>query len=208
MSKDNKENRKTKVLGFYGHARDKPYGCFSNFHEQAPYTFRLPASVQAEGLPVDVECRFAEKAIMACKAALFGDAEMFQAIAEAPTPAKAKALGRAVRGFEEEAWARVLPEVAREVVLQKMRADPDAAAELTERTGNHIIAEAAPNDTVWGIGLATDDPRVQTPAEWRGRNVLGTALMEVRKILREEQQTSGPEVLEVKPGKKKRWGSL
>ena len=34
-----------------------------------------------------------------------------------------------------------------QVVLQKMRADPAAAAELL-RTGDCLIAEAAPNDTV------------------------------------------------------------
>ena len=50
------------------------------------YTFCLPECVQGEGIPAEVECRFSEKAIMACKAALFRDAEMFEAAGERAKP--------------------------------------------------------------------------------------------------------------------------
>jgi predicted NAD-dependent protein-ADP-ribosyltransferase YbiA (DUF1768 family) len=35
-------------------------------------------------------------------------------------------------------------------------------------------------DSVWGIGLATDEPSIENPLQWRGENLLGYALMEVR----------------------------
>ncbi|RYF96968.1 MAG: DUF1768 domain-containing protein, partial [Chitinophagaceae bacterium] len=42
------------------------------------------------------------------------------------------------------------------------------------------IAEASPIDTIWGIGLAADDPGIENPSNWKGENLLGYALMEVR----------------------------
>ena len=52
-----------------------------------------------------------------------------------------------------------------------------------------LIAEVAPpsvtnptkSDRIWGIGfgLDSDNPHVQDPATWVGRNILGYALMQV-----------------------------
>jgi ribA/ribD-fused uncharacterized protein len=43
-----------------------------------------------------------------------------------------------------------------------------------------VLVEASPVDRIWGIGLAGDDPRAEHPDQWRGLNLLGFALMEVR----------------------------
>lgn len=43
-----------------------------------------------------------------------------------------------------------------------------------------VLVEASPVDRVWGIGLAKDDKRATTPSRWRGLDLLGFALMEVR----------------------------
>ncbi len=50
-------------------------------------------------------------------------------------------------------------------------------------TGNTIIVEAAPRDQIWGIGLGEHNERARVPKEWRGRNMLGFALVEVRNRL-------------------------
>jgi hypothetical protein len=47
-----------------------------------------------------------------------------------------------------------------------------------------LQAEASPSDTVFGIGLAPSDPLAQDPAQWRGENLLGRALAQVRDELR------------------------
>ena len=47
----------------------------------------------------------AEHFMMAAKALLFGDVETAGRIREAPHPEAAKALGREVRGFDEQLWA-------------------------------------------------------------------------------------------------------
>jgi len=49
-----------------------------------------------------------------------------------------------------------------------------------------VLAEAAPRDTLWGIGLSENNPKAHDPSQWRGKNVLGNMLMYLREELREE----------------------
>ena len=50
------------------------------------------------------------------------------------------------------------------------------------KTGSKTIVEAASNDRVWGIGISVK--QAQRGAKWRGENLLGEALMQVRDELR------------------------
>jgi len=43
-------------------------------------------------------------------------------------------------------------------------------------------------DTIWGIGLGKDNEKAQNIAMWRGKNLLGFALMEVRDEIRKVYQ--------------------
>ena len=80
--------------------------------------------------------------------------------------------------------------VAREVCYQKFAKCP-GLAELLLATGGRLMVEAARNDRVWGIGLDRGRPEVATPAQWRGSNVLGWALMQARARLRAEAEARG-----------------
>jgi ribA/ribD-fused uncharacterized protein len=42
------------------------------------------------------------------------------------------------------------------------------------------LVEACRFDKIWGIGLAATDPRAQDSAQWRGQNLLGQLLTELR----------------------------
>jgi ribA/ribD-fused uncharacterized protein len=55
-------------------------------------------------------------------------------------------------------------------------------------TGDRVLVEASPRDTIWGIGLAAGDERAAGPDRWRGLNLLGFALMEVRQRLHAEHR--------------------
>jgi len=172
------------VLGFYSDREGHPFREFSNFFRQRrAFDFRVPAFAQRDGFPPVVSCDFSEKAIMATKASLMQDLEAFRAIDAATNPKSCKKLGRRVRNFDEALWVAHLEEVAFEIVRQKFESDRELR-ELLLSTGDRILAEAAPYDCVWGIGLPLGDARVLDPSGWRGRNVLGHALMRARGHLR------------------------
>jgi ribA/ribD-fused uncharacterized protein len=124
----------------------------------------------------------AEHWMMAGKARLFGDQESVPAILAARTPAEAKKLGRLVRGFDEERWQAACFELVAAGSTAKFGQDP-ALRDYLLGTGGRVLVEASPLDRVWGIGLAADDERAAEPARWRGRNLLGFALMEARSRL-------------------------
>ena len=58
-----------------------------------------------------------------------------------------------------------------------------ALRKALKATGNAILAEAAASDSVWGIGLSIKDERRFDMRNWRGRNLLGYALILVRSKL-------------------------
>ncbi len=167
-----------RFLFFWGHrpAQDGRItkSCFSQWYE-------APFEVDGVAYPS------AEHYMMAQKAALFGDAATRHRILAATTPAAAKALGRQVAGFEEATWTRERMRIVVEANLGKFGQDARLSAFLLE-TGDQVLVEASPVDAVWGIGLAAEDPDAGHPARWRGLNLLGFALMEVRELLARGQR--------------------
>jgi ribA/ribD-fused uncharacterized protein len=118
----------------------------------------------------------AEHFMMAGKARLFGDDDALRVILAARTPAEAKAAGRAVRNFDDEAWDAARFEVVVRGNIAKFGQHPALRAHLLA-TGDRVLVEASPRDRVWGIGMGASNPDARIPARWRGRNLLGFALM-------------------------------
>ena len=127
----------------------------------------------------------AEQYMMWEKALLFGDAGTAEQIRRARHPGDAKRLGRQVRGFDERAWARRRYGIVVEGNLAKFGQNPALAAFLLGTSGK-VLVEAAPGDRIWGIGLTAADEDATHPERWRGLNLLGFALMEVRHRLAAE----------------------
>jgi len=109
--------------------------------------------------------------------------EMYDEILNSSSPARAKKLGRGIFPWDQELWDRIVCTVAKTVVLSKFASD-DELRRILLSTGDQLIAEAAKNDRIWGIGLDMKQPEVVVPSQWRGANVLGWALMEARAALR------------------------
>ncbi|MES2705633.1 MAG: NADAR family protein [Verrucomicrobiota bacterium] len=127
----------------------------------------------------------AEHYMMAGKARLFDDPEALEKVLAAKTPALAKKLGRTVTGFDEERWLRARWEIVVQGNLLKF-SQHEALKTFLLHTGDRVLVEASPFDPIWGIGMAATDARARNPAEWKGLNLLGFALMEVREKLQAE----------------------
>ena len=128
----------------------------------------------------------AEHFMMAKKAQLFRDYDAVARILKANNPGAAKAIGRQVRGFEEEVWIAHRCSVAIKGNFAKFSQNPLLHSFLVG-TADRVLVEASPVDPIWGIGLAEDDAAAQNPNLWKGLNLLGFALMDVRDRLRESQ---------------------
>jgi ribA/ribD-fused uncharacterized protein len=157
-------------LFFWGHS-PKQVGivdksCFSQWY---PGPFEIN----------DINYKTTEHWMMAQKARLFGDAEALQNIVATEKPIDAKAIGRTVQNFDADIWNSNAFEIVVEGNCHKFSANRDLR-EFLINTGNTIIVEASPTDAIWGIGLPQDSKDAFNPNKWRGTNLLGFALMEVR----------------------------
>lgn len=124
----------------------------------------------------------AEQYMMAKKAAVFRDWASLEAIMASRSPSDQKARGRLARGFDASVWEAVALDVVRTATGAKLCAHPGIRAALLA-TGDALVVEASPTDTVWGIGLAETDSRALDRRQWRGRNLLGRCIMDVRRLL-------------------------
>lgn len=124
-----------------------------------------------------------EQYMMASKARLFGDEEIERQILSTESPKEHKRLGRAVRGFDESIWSESRCEIVRTANMAKFTQNLELRKLLLE-TGDRAFVEASPFDKIWGIGLAANKPAAYDPSRWKGLNLLGDILNEVRLSLR------------------------
>ena len=127
-------------------------------------------------------CQTAERAIMLCKAAAMGDATIYWQLCSVEDPRECKRLGRMVSNFNQGLWNNIVCSVAYQVLRQKFCQNKEAWKQL-ENTGQQIIVEASPTDFIWGAGMSTDHCNIKDPRTWKGTNILGWALMQVRATL-------------------------
>ncbi len=124
-----------------------------------------------------------EQYMMHQKAVLFHDTEIAQQILAVSDVGKIKALGRAVREYNDVLWGGLRQIIVYQGLAEKF-AQNAALRDQLLATQDHVLAECAVQDKIWGIGLSmTDDRRFDMDA-WRGKNLLGFALMSVRTALR------------------------
>lgn len=154
---------------YFYHERCPSYGWMSQFY----------CSTFIEG---GSTFHWAEQFMMAEKASLFADSSSLELIMAATSPGAVKALGRGVAHFDQKTWEQH----RFEIVLRGCRLKFTHSEALSTRlvsTHPSILAEAAPNDKIWGIGISARAAEAGQP--WAGLNLLGKALMLVRTELLE-----------------------
>jgi ribA/ribD-fused uncharacterized protein len=129
----------------------------------------------------------AEQYMMAEKAKLFKDDDIYKQILAASNPGTQKALGRKVKNFDNKIWTQHRYDIVLKGNIAKFSQNSKIKKKLMD-TKDAILCETNPKDKIWGIGLKTSDPKVQDQSKWKGTNLLGKVLMEVRKKLNEESE--------------------
>lgn len=124
-----------------------------------------------------------EQAFMWEKAVFFNDMETASQILNTPHPKQAKALGRQVKNFNVARWTQVKYQFMVQICYEKFIQNPTLLALLLAEPDKGFV-EASPYDCEWGIGMYSNDPNINDATKWRGLNLLGKALNEVRNIIR------------------------
>lgn len=140
-----------------------------------------------EPLFFDSFCQFSwnntEEAFMYYKALTFNDQKVMDLIKEFSIkkehPSKAKLLGRQISNYDDLRWTKKRLTYMYHVNYSKFRSNPDLRSLLLS-TGDKILVEASPTDTIWGVGLAEDDPLILDSKNWKGQNLLGKVLSDIR----------------------------
>lgn len=161
---------KIKFLFFWGHTPNKDgsigKSCFSQWWV-APFI--------VDGITY----KTTEHWMMAEKARLFNDGNSLEEIINCASPAEAKKWGRKVVGFIPEEWDKRKHQIVKQGNMYKFSQHQDLKEYLLN-TKTRVLVEASPRDRIWGIGMAQSNEKAQNPEFWRGENLLGFALMEVR----------------------------
>ena len=164
-----------KIIGFY-HEYDG-YGCFSNWYS-APFDY------------AGKHFAHSEQFMMYHKVMMFGKRDLADKIMRTNDPGKCKSIaGQRFPEFDSDLWNRTCYTVVKRGVRAKFAQHEDILGILLG-TGNAILAECSARDSKWGIGIGIENPASRVIAKWKGQNLLGRILMEVRDELRQEVKAS------------------
>lgn len=174
LIQDLENNKEVKYLFFWGHQPAKDgkitMSCLSQWWMSE---FRVDLSTYC--------CM--EQFMMAEKARLFGDKEIEEKIMQCKEPKLIKALGRGVHNFDEDTWNKVKYSIVLKGNYHKFLQNDNLRIFLLS-TDDKVLVEASPYDGVWGVKMSANDKAIEYPINWKGKNLLGFALMEVRSELR------------------------
>ena len=157
-----------KVIGF--HNPTEEYGFLSNWYL---------SNFTKNG----IEFSSMEQYMMYGKAMCFHDETIAKQILQTDDVTRIKELGRLVSNYNDQIWSGMRQIIVYEGLVEKFSQNQELSDALLN-TGDAFLAECAVKDKAWGIGLSMTDPKRLEPSLWRGQNLLGFALMMVRKKLK------------------------
>lgn len=121
------------------------------------------------------------------KALLFKDYHQAALILAALDMGEREVLGSDIRNFDETLWLgrreAIMLDGCREKFIQNR-----SHRDVLLKTGDTTLVYATEYDPVWGTGIGGQDPRIEAPSQWMGKNLLGYILMQVRGDLRDNPE--------------------
>ena len=156
----------TKEFIFFWNPEDTPQACLSQW-----------TISNFEDLTQKYNC--CEQYMMAQKALFFSDFENEKRILQSNDPSEMKRLGRIVKNFNSEEWNKVKYSIVLNGNYYKFSQNKEMR-DFLMATGKSVLVEASPEDKVWGVGLDESNKDIYDLNKWKGENLLGFALMELR----------------------------
>lgn len=173
-NKDKLKIAEEEVDAIFFHLPEEPHGYLSNWYA-SPFDL--------DG----VHFTSAEQYIMYRKCTIFGDQISADAILATDDTAVQQKIGRKAKGYNGDVWAGMRQLVAVRGLLAKFSQNEELKQKLIE-TGDAWLVECAHSDTIWACGIRLNEKEQYDTGKWRGQNLLGFALMEVRSILRKAEK--------------------
>lgn len=155
------------IIGF--HNPDESYGYLSNWY-LSEFTIK------------NITFYSMEQYMMYQKAMLFQDIITAEQILQTSNQGHIKMLGHSVKNYDDIIWNGMRQLIVYEGLVAKFQQNEDLHQKLLH-TNDAILAECAVQDRIWGIGLSMTDENRFNISKWRGQNLLGFALMQVRNSL-------------------------
>lgn len=148
------------------------------FTDQAPFSNFYKTRFYYKGYNL----QFSEQGFMIEKALLF-DKSKASLIAYETHAYQVKMLGRKVRNYNDTKWNEVRYDKMVEVLRAKFSQNEDLKQILLE-TGDRTLVEGSPYDKIWGVKIDWQDDKILDEKNYKGLNLLGKALMQVRSELK------------------------
>ena len=178
----NKLNISGRVVdAIFFHLPEEPFGFLSNWYI---------SSFELDG----IKFSSMEQYIMYSKCMEFGDLDSAKAVLTTDEPAEQQKIARKASGYNDKVWAGRRQLVALKGLMAKFSQNEDLKTKLLD-TGDAYLVECAYHDVIWACGIRLTESERFDASNWRGTNILGFALMEVRDMLRKQsgQHTSKSE---------------
>jgi len=153
--------------------------------EKFEFFWKGPLSQWKKSTFVDknaIEYNCAEQYMMYQKAILFHDFETAKLIFNTKHPREQKDLGRKIKNFNQIIWDQHKFDIVYQGNFFKFTQDHLLLDNLFKTKGKTLV-EASPYDSIWGVGLAEDNPKIMNKENWRGENLLGYILTKLREDL-------------------------
>ncbi|KAK6022131.1 hypothetical protein OSTOST_12184 [Ostertagia ostertagi] len=144
----------------------------------------------------------AEQFYMWTKARFFKDFNAANAILYLKDPKMIKQVDSQLKNVDVNQWMKFSWKVRMKAAMAKFKQNRRMRYQLFRTIGSTLV-EANVDDTYWGVGLSSDDPNIADPSKWRGANVMGEVLMQIRDVLKEDPDYSD----EVEQAKQNLFGS-
>ena len=112
------------------------------------------------------------------KAEMF-DEESLEKILKAKSTKAVKALGKKIKNFNQVEWDKSKYEIMKQGIKSKFVQYPELRKQLQE-TEDRKIGYADARNIYWGIGSSESVEKSKHPEKWRGKNMIGHILMELR----------------------------